>query len=118
MHFSRRTNMGGTAEIDVTKLNEFIGKAVTDLGATFNAALVVIGDRLGLYKAMAGAGPLTPAELAQRTDTHERSVREWLNAQAAGGYVEYDPATERYMLPDEHAFRLADESSPAFMPCA
>ena len=65
-------------------------QAIDELGATLNAALVVIGDRLGLYKALAGAGPLTPRELAERTDTHERYVREWLNAQAAGGYVTYD----------------------------
>lgn len=105
--------------IDEDKLNAFLGQALGELGATLNAALVVIGDRLGLYKAMAGAGPLTPAELAERTQTNERSVREWLNAQAAGGYVEYDEAGGgRYSLPAEHAFVLADESSPAFMPGA
>ena len=107
--------MDGTPEIDMAKLNEFIGKAVTDLGATFNAGLVVIGDKLGLYKAMAGAGPLTPAELAERTDTAERYVREWLGAQAAGGYVAYDADSHRYELPPEQAMALADEDSPAFM---
>ena len=110
--------MGGTAEIDMTKLNEFIGKAVTDLGATFNAGLVVIGDKLGLYKAMAGAGPLTPAELASRTATDERYVREWLSAQATGGYVTYDPATQRFELPPEQAFALANPDGPVFFPGA
>ena len=110
--------MDGTAEIDMTKLNEFIGKAVTDLGATFNAGLVVIGDKLGLYRAMAGAGPLTPAELASRTATDERYVREWLSAQATGGYVTYDPATLRFELPPEQAFALANPDGPVFFPGA
>jgi 2-polyprenyl-3-methyl-5-hydroxy-6-metoxy-1,4-benzoquinol methylase len=102
--------------IDMAKVEQFVHQAVAELGATLNAALVVIGDRLGLYKAMAGAGPLTPAELAQRTDTNERYVREWLSAQAAGGYVTYDDG--RYTLPAEHAVALADENSPAFLPGA
>jgi SAM-dependent methyltransferase len=110
--------MSATAEIDMTKLNEFIGKAVTDLGATFNAGLVVIGDKLGLYKAMAGAGPITPAELASRTGTDERYVREWLSAQATGGYVTYDPATQRFELPPEQAFALANPDGPVFFPGA
>jgi SAM-dependent methyltransferase len=101
--------------IDEAKLGEFVGKAVGDLGAAMSAVLVVIGDKLGLYKAMAGAGPLTPAGLAERTGTAERYVREWLCAQAASGYVSYDAETGRYTLPDEHAAVLADESSPAFM---
>ena len=104
--------------IDEAKMQAFLGQAVTELGATLNAARVVIGDRLGLYRAMAGGEPVTPAELAGRTDTNERSVREWLNAQAAGGYVEYEPEAGRYRLPPEHAFVLADEDSPAFMPGA
>jgi SAM-dependent methyltransferase len=110
--------MSTTAEIDMTKLNEFIGKAVTDLGATFNAGLVVIGDKLGLYKTMAGAGPITPAELASRTGTDERYVREWLSAQAAGGYVTYDPGTQRFELPPEQAFALANPDGPMFFPGA
>jgi len=110
--------MDGTPEIDMAKLNEFIGKAVTDLGATFNAGLVVIGDKLGLYKAMAGAGPITPAELASRTATDERYVREWLSAQATGGYVTYDPATQRFELPPEQAFALANPDGPVFFPGA
>jgi len=102
--------------IDEAKVEAFVNQAVGELGATLNAALVVIGDRLGLYKAMAGAGPLTPAELAERTGTSERYVREWLNGQAAGGYVTYEAG--RYTLPPEHAVALADEDSPAFLPGA
>jgi SAM-dependent methyltransferase len=89
---------------------------VDEVGATLNAALVVMGDKLGLYRALAGAGPLTPQELADRTDTAERYVREWLNNQAAGGYVEYDPETGRYLLPPEQAMALTDENSPAYIP--
>jgi len=104
------------AAIDMEKLMGFVFKAVDEVGATLNTALVVMGDRLGLYRALAGAGPLTPAELAQRTGTAERYVREWLNAQAAGGYVDYDPDSSRYSLPTEHAAALTDESSPAYLP--
>ena len=98
---------------DQAKLEQFVGKAIGDLGAALSATLIVIGDKLGLYKAMAAAGPLTPAELATRTDTAERYVREWLNAQSAAGYVSYDPRTSRYFLTDEQAVALTDESSPA-----
>ncbi len=80
--------------IDEGKLNQFLGQAVGDIGAAMSAALVLLGDRLGLYKAMADVGPLTPKELATRTGTTERYVREWLNIQAAGGYIKYDPATK------------------------
>lgn len=104
--------------VDESKLNQFIGKAVGELGAAMNAALVLIGDRLGLYKAMAGAGPMTPAEVAAKTGTAERYVREWLSAQAAGGFVTYDAATRKFTLPDEQAFALAIDSSPAFLPGA
>jgi len=104
------------ATVDSEKLNRFLGQVVADLGGAMSAALVVIGDRLGLYKAMVGAGPLTPGELAERTHTHERYVREWLCAQAAGGYVAYDPRTERFTLPPEQAVALADEESPAYVP--
>lgn len=100
------------------KLDAFMGKAVGDIGATLGAALVVMGEKLGLYKAMANAGPITSAELAKRTGTSERYVREWLAAQAAGGYVEYDPATRTYHLPEEQAFALANEDSPAYLPGA
>jgi hypothetical protein len=104
------------ADIDTEKLMGFVFRAVDEVGATLNAALVVMGDRLGLYRALASAGPLTPAELAERTGTAERYVREWLNAQAAGAYVTYDPDSGRYTLPAEHAIALTDESSPAYLP--
>ncbi|TAH36773.1 MAG: class I SAM-dependent methyltransferase [Planctomycetota bacterium] len=104
--------------INEAKLHDFMGKAVTDMGAALHAGLVVIGDKLGLYKAMAGAGPLSSAELAQRTGTAERYVREWLAAQAAGGYVAYDAATQRYSLPEEQALALAVDDSPVFLPGA
>lgn len=103
---------------DQAKLEAFMGKAVGDIGAAISAALVLTGDQLGLYKAMAKAGPLTPKELAQRTKTKERYVREWLDNQAAGGYVAYDPATRRYALPEEQALALADEGSSVFLPGA
>jgi len=101
--------------VEEAKLNEFLGRFVTDLGATVHAANVVIGDRLGLYKALADGGPSTPAELAAHTGTTQRYVAEWLAGQAAGGYVTYDPASGRYRLSDEQAFALADEQSPAFV---
>jgi SAM-dependent methyltransferase len=99
--------------IDENKLQEFVGKAMGDLGAALTASQVVIGDKLGLYRAMAGAGPLTSAELAAKTQTVERCVREWLAAQAAAGYLTYDAAKKAYALPDEHAIALSDEESPA-----
>ena len=101
--------------VDQSKLDQFVGKAVGDLGAALTAALVVIGDKLGLYKAMADVPPQTPAELATRTGTAERYVREWLNAQAAAGYVTYDAAAGRYSLSPEQTAALADETSPAFV---
>ena len=99
--------------IDENKLNQFMGKIVGDLGVTMSSALLVLGDRLGLYKAMAGAGPVTAAELARRTRTAERYVGEWLNAQAAAGYVTYQATSGRYTLPPEQAFAFADDDSPA-----
>src|SRR6476659_6281761 len=99
------------AAVDSDKLMGFVFRAVDEIGATLNTALVVMGDRLGFYRALAGAGPLTPAELAERTGTAQRYVREWLNAQAAGGYVEYDPETGRYTLPPEQTMALTDASS-------
>jgi 2-polyprenyl-3-methyl-5-hydroxy-6-metoxy-1,4-benzoquinol methylase len=104
--------------INQDKLHEFLGKAINDFGAVFNAALVRIGDKLGLYKALASGGPQTPAELAKCTGTSERYVREWLSAQAAGGYVTYTPANGKFHLSEEQAFAMADENSPAFMPGA
>ena len=104
-----------TQAVDMDKLMAFLGQVVGELGATVNAGLIVAGDRLGLYRAMAGAGPISSAELAEKTGTSERYIREWLNAQAAGGYVTYDPATQKYELPAEQAMALADENSPAFV---
>ena len=101
--------------LDPDKLNAFVFRAVEEVGATLNAALVVMGDKLGLYRAMASGEKLTPAELARRTEISERYAREWLNAQAAGGFVEYDPASGRYTLPPEQAVALTDESSPAYL---
>src|SRR5437868_15442656 len=101
--------------VDMDKLMTFLGQVIGELGATVNAGLIVVGDRLGLYRAMAGAGPITSAELAEKTSTAERYVREWLNAQAAGGFVTYEPATQKYELPAEQAMALADENSPAFV---
>lgn len=101
------------------KLNQLLGSCITDFGATMHAGLVVIGESLGLYKAMNEAGnPLTPAELAGRTGTNERYVREWLNAQAAGGYVSYDAENQSYFLSEEQVFVLADDKSPAYFPGA
>lgn len=101
------------------KLNQFLGTCITDFGAAMHAGLVVIGEKLGLYKAMAQAGkPITPAELATATNTNERYIREWLNAGAAGGYVSYDADDKKYFLSEEQAFALADETSPAYMPGA
>jgi SAM-dependent methyltransferase len=102
--------------LDADKLEQFVFRAVDEVGATLNAALVVMGDRLGLYRALAGAGALTPGELAARTGTAERYVREWLNAQAAGGYVDYHPAEGRYSLPPEQTVAFTDEDSPAYLP--
>jgi SAM-dependent methyltransferase len=102
--------------IDETKLNEFMGKVVSDVGAAMSAALVILGDRLGLYKAMAASGPATPAALATATGTSARYVTEWLNAQAAGGYVVYDAKAGTYSLPPEQAFALAEDLSPASCP--
>jgi SAM-dependent methyltransferase len=101
--------------LDQDKAMAFIGRVVTDAAAAFSAPLVVLGDRLGLYKAMAFAGPLTSAEVAQRAGVSERYVREWLLNQTAGAYVVYDPATDRYALPDEHAVALTDDTSPLYV---
>jgi 2-polyprenyl-3-methyl-5-hydroxy-6-metoxy-1,4-benzoquinol methylase len=102
--------------IDQDKLNEFLAKFVDDFGAALHGATVVVGEKLGLYKAMAGEGAMTPKELADRTSTSERYVREWLAAQAASGYVSYERETGRFWLSPEQAFALADEGSPAYVP--
>lgn len=100
---------------DPDKLMAFVFRAVEEAGATLNTALVVMGDRLGYYRSLAEHGPSTPAELAERTNTDEHYAREWLNAQAAGSFVTYLPATGRYQLPPEQAVALTDENSPAFV---
>lgn len=110
----------GTAQaptLDMNKLNAFIGQFVTDLGASVHAGMVVIGEKLGLYKALA-TGPMSPRELAAKTGTDERYLREWLASQAAGGYITYDEATSRFSLTEEQAFTLAREDSPAYLPGA
>jgi len=104
--------------LDPEKLNEFLHRGVVDFGAVFHAAMVLIGDKLGLYKALAERGPMNSQDLANATGTAERYVREWLGSQSAGGYVSYDPVSGRYSLSEEQAFALADENSPAFLPGA
>ena len=101
--------------IDDTKMHEFIGKVVNEWGAAEGALITFIGDRLGLFKAMAGSGGLTSDELAKKTDTHPRIIKEWLAAQAAGGYVTYDSASDTYTLPAEQAMALTDENSPVYV---
>ncbi len=106
-----------TPALDMNKLNAFIGQFVTDLGAAVHAGMVVIGERLGLYKALAG-GPMTSAELAAKTKTDERYLREWLASQAAGGYITYDAGSEKFSLTAEQVFTMATEDSPAYLPGA
>src|SRR3954453_19884781 len=110
--------MAATPTIDERKLEQFMGQFVQDMGAAATAPLVVIGDKLGLYKAMAGGDPLTPADLAGRTGCRERYLREWLCQQAASGYVEYDPDGGTFRLPPEQELALAHDDSPAFIPGA
>jgi SAM-dependent methyltransferase len=127
LQFSRRnwlpcldsnTSEGGTVmAVDTDKLNAFMGRFVGDLGATVHAGMVVIGEKLGLYKALAG-GPVTSEELAAKTETDERYLREWLASQAAGGYVTYDEKTNKFSLTEEQAFALAMDDSPAYVPGA
>ena len=99
------------------KLNEFLGKFVTDLGATVAAGNVVIGHRLGLYRALA-CGPATSGQLAERTGTTPRYIAEWLRGQAAGGYVTWDAAQDRYSLTEEQAFVLANPDGAVYAPGA
>src|SRR5271166_1224982 len=103
--------------VDNEKLNKFIGQFVGDLGAAVHAGMVVIGERLGLYKALA-SGPMTSSELAAKTATDERYLREWLSSQAAGGYITYDDKTNKFSLSEEQAFTMAKEDSPAYLPGA
>src|SRR5258708_11341007 len=101
--------------INEDKMHEFLGKVVGDLGASLSTSLAYIGQKLGLYKALAEDGPATPAALAERTSTKERYVREWLINQASGGYVDYDPATGTYSLSPEQTVALTDETSPFYV---
>ena len=103
--------------LDMNKLNQFVGRFVTDLGAAVHTGMVVIGEKLGLYKALAG-GPMSSAELAAKTGTDERYLREWLASQAAGGYIEYDEKTNTFSMNPEQVFTLANEDSPAYLPGA
>jgi len=103
--------------LNMDKLNAFIGQFVTDLGASVHAGMVVIGEKLGLYKALA-TGAMNAAELARKTGTDERYLREWLASQAAGGYISYDDKTNKFSLTEEQAFTLAQEDSPAYLPGA
>jgi len=102
--------------VDGNKLQELIGKMLGDAGAAMGAALVLLGDKFGLYKTLAATGPLTPAELASKTGTVERYVREWAAAQAAAGYINYDAGSSRFSMSPEQALVLADEGGPAFFP--
>ncbi len=105
-----------STDLDTDKLMAFVFRAVDELGAALNSALVVMGDQLGYYRALAERGPLTPGELADGTGTGLKYAREWLNAQAAGAYLTYDPESGRYELCPEYAIALTDETSPAFLP--
>lgn len=110
------TEVNQSATVDFDKLMAFVFRAVDEVGATLNAGLVVMGDRLGYYRAMAASGPTTASRLADDTGTAEPYAREWLNAQAAGGIVDYDVTTGHYTLPPEQVVAFTDESSPAFLP--
>jgi 2-polyprenyl-3-methyl-5-hydroxy-6-metoxy-1,4-benzoquinol methylase len=103
-------------KLDQDKLNQFVNKFVADLGASFHGPTILIGEQLGLYKAIAAGGPITPAELAKKTGTNERMIREWLAGQVASGYVNYDSSTAKYSMTPEQAFTLTDENSPIYIP--
>ncbi|WP_065341426.1 class I SAM-dependent methyltransferase [Azoarcus olearius] len=110
--------MMNASTLDQSRLESFVGRAIGDLSAAYGGVMVSLGSKLGLYKAMAGAGPLSAGELAARSQCAERYVREWLNAQVAGGYADYHPASDTYELAPEHAMVLAEEDSPVFIPHA
>src|SRR5688500_5186261 len=104
-----------TATVDEAKLEQFMGQAVTDMGAAMNGVLVMIGGELRLWKAMAGAGTLSSDEIAERSGVADRYVREWASAQAASGYLDYDADADTFTLPPEQAMALADEDSPVYV---
>jgi SAM-dependent methyltransferase len=110
-----QTENSNVNKINEQLLHEFMLKAVGDVASSMSAMLVIIGEKLGLYKAMSKFGPLTSEELANKTNTNERYVREWLSNQAAGGYIKYNPSDEKFTLPPEQAMFLADENSPAYI---
>lgn len=101
--------------VDEIKLQEFIGRIINDWGAAEGALITFVGDKLGLFRAMAGDGEMTPEELANKTNTHPRMIQEWLASQAAGGYVIYNSISRKFSLPEEHALALTDENSPAYV---
>jgi hypothetical protein len=103
------------AAIDTAAVEAFAGRVLTDFAGAAGTAMTIIGDRLGLYRALTGAGPTTAAELAQRTRLHHRLVTEWLGAQTVSGYVRHDPLTNTYELPVEHAMALSVVASPAYV---
>jgi len=102
--------------VDGDVLMGFVFRAIDEVGASLNTALVVMGDRLGYYRALAEQGPLTPNSLAHLTNTAEPYAREWLAAQAAGGYLGYDPETRTFSISPEVAMAMTDETSPAYLP--
>ena len=114
----QNTSTSPTRDDMQQKIELFAGQVVTDLAAAMAGVMTNLGHKLGLYRAMAESGPINSDELAHRTSTNERSVREWLNGQVAGGYVRFDTNTNQYSLPPEHAFVLANSESPAFLPPA
>src|ERR671919_1220553 len=106
-----------SSPIDNEKLQQFMGKILSDFGGAASCVLGYIGDKLGLYKAMSDFGkPITSQELANLTSTSERYIREWLANQAAAGYLTYDSSSQKYALPIEHAQALVNENSPAYIP--
>ena len=102
-------------ELNEEKLNELLGKVVTEMGAAANGPLILLGDKLGLFKSLAASGPMNSTELADETNTSERYVREWLSAQAASGYVSYDAVANSFSMTPEQAAVFGDEESPVFM---
>jgi hypothetical protein len=114
-HSSSTTSSSTANTIDRSKLEEFMMKAVGDMASSLGAMMIILGDRLGLYKAMAKSGPITSEELSTQTNTAERYIREWLASQSAAGYITYNPKDKAFLLSTENAMVLANEDSPAFI---
>ncbi|ALI36104.1 bifunctional 3-demethylubiquinone-9 3-methyltransferase/ 2-octaprenyl-6-hydroxy phenol methylase [Candidatus Nitrosocosmicus oleophilus] len=108
-------NSNSSNAFDSKKLEEFVTQAISDLGCSLGSMMIILGDRLGLYKALSRFGPMTSEELAHNTNTAERYIREWLASQAAAGYLTYDPENKKFTLSAENAMVLADENSPAYL---